>query len=144
MNKVWVLLMVVFGNATLVFGQEGELVSIDKATKQAYYTRNDNYTVEADGSFSGNIVAFYDNGKLEETGVLSKGTKVGTWVKYNENGNKIGIGSYEKGLKHGEWKVWDADGTLRISMVYDAGKRSGKWEFYDENGNLLKEKIYTN
>jgi antitoxin component YwqK of YwqJK toxin-antitoxin module len=125
------------------FAQEGELVSIDAETKRAYYTRNDDYKVESDGSFTGNIVAYHESGKTEETGALNSGVKVGVWVKYNEDGQKTGKGSYKDGLKEGEWKVWDGNGTLRIVMNYEKGKRVGEWLFYDENGNLLKTKVYT-
>ncbi|MCH2213764.1 MAG: hypothetical protein MK086_01205 [Flavobacteriales bacterium] len=142
MKKHIVILLTALISSPFVYSQEGKLVSIDADTKQAYYTRNDVYTVEADGSFSGNIAAFYDNGKIEETGVLSKGEKVGTWIKYNPDGDKISKGSYKDGLKNGEWKVWDADGTLRVSMNYESGKRTGKWEFYDENGELLNSKQF--
>lgn len=128
---------------TGLFGQQGELVSIDPDTKRAYYTRNDDYKVELDGSFSGNIVAYYDNGKMEETGSLERGVKVGTWIKYNEEGRKTGKGAYRNGLKHGDWIVWDGNGTLRMEMYFDEGKRTGLWKFYNEDGELIKEKEYS-
>ena len=128
---------------TGLFGQQGELVSIDPDTKRAYYTRNNDYKVELDGSFSGNIVAYHDNGKMEETGSLSSGVKVGTWLKYNDDGQKTGKGFYKDGLKHGEWKVWDNEGTLRLIMNYERGKRTGEWVFYDENGEVIKTKNYS-
>jgi len=129
--------------ATGGFAQEGELVSVDEETSRAYYTRSDNYSVEADGSFSGSIVAYFDSGTIEETGALNRGTKVGTWLKYNEDGKKTGKGSYQDGLKHGEWKVWDGNGNLRIVMNYEEGKRVGEWLFYNEQGKVIKKKDYS-
>lgn len=131
-----------FFTTLAVFAQEGELVSIDSESATSYYTRNSDYVVESDGSFSGNIVAYHEDGKLKETGALNSGTKVGTWFNYDSEGNKVGKGTYKNGLKDGEWKVWDGEGNLRIIMNYDDGKRSGDWIFYDAEGNVLQSKNY--
>ncbi|MGB6036174.1 MAG: hypothetical protein WBG42_07895 [Cryomorphaceae bacterium] len=124
------------------FAQEGELVSVDAKTKQAYYSHNDDYKVENDGSFTGDIVAYYESGKTEETGALNSGVKDGVWIKYNESGQKTHKGLFKNGLKHGEWKVWDNNGNLRITFSYEDGKRSGEWIFYDEEGNVSQTKKY--
>ena len=142
MKKLVIVSVLGLFAATGAFAQEGELVSVDAETLRSYYTRNDNFTVEDDGSFSGNIVAYFDNGTVEETGALSRGTKVGTWLKYNDEGQKTGKGSYLDGKKHGEWKVWDGTGTLRIVMNYEEGKRVGEWLFYNEKGEVIKRKDY--
>jgi antitoxin component YwqK of YwqJK toxin-antitoxin module len=136
------ILIIGFFTSFGAFAQEGELVSIDRETQTEYYTRNNDYSVQPDGSFSGNIVAYYEDGKLKETGALESGTKVGTWYKYDSNGNKVGKGSYKDGLKDGDWKVWDGEGNLRIIMNYSEGKRSGEWIFYDAEGNVLQSKNY--
>lgn len=124
------------------FAQEGELVSIDSESNTAYYTRNGDYVVELDGSFTGNIIAYHEDGEIRETGTLQSGTKVGTWYSYNKDGNKVGKGSFKNGLKHGDWKVWDGDGNLRIEMSYDEGKRTGNWIFYDSEGKVVQSKTY--
>ncbi len=124
------------------FAQQGELVSIDAQSNTAYYTRNGDYVVELDGSFTGNIVAYHPDGEIRETGVLKKGTKVGTWYSYDKNGNKVSKGFFKGGLKHGDWKIWDGDGNLRIEMSFDEGKRMGEWIFYDAEGKVLQSKTY--
>jgi antitoxin component YwqK of YwqJK toxin-antitoxin module len=124
------------------FAQEGELVSIDAETKRAYYTRNDDYKVESDGSFTGNIVAYYESGTTEETGALKSGVKDGVWIKYNEAGQRTHKGYFKNGVKHGEWKVWDDEGNLRIEFGFENGKRIGEWIFYDENGNVSQTRHY--
>lgn len=128
--------------STGAFAQEGELVSVDADTKKAYYTGNDAYQIEADGSYSGNIVAYYANGAPEEIGMLNQGQKAGTWIKYDEEGNKTGEVRFRDGKKDGTWKVWNSEGILRVKMEYDEGKRVGKWQFYDESGTLSKEVDY--
>lgn len=125
-----------------LYAQQGELVSIDAETQKAYYTTNNEYTVEPDGSYTGNIVAYYENGQVEETGVLSENTKEGNWYRYDHSGNKIATAQYRKGQKHGTWKVWSSDGMLRVVMEYDEGKRVGTWKFYDAEGQITKEKSF--
>jgi antitoxin component YwqK of YwqJK toxin-antitoxin module len=124
------------------FAQEGELVSIDAETKRSYYTRNDNYTVESDGSFTGNIIAYHENGKAEETGALFKGEKTGRWIKYNSEGVVIASAGYVDGKKDGMWKIWDGNGKIRMEMHYDKGQRVGVWKIYNESGKILNQKFY--
>jgi antitoxin component YwqK of YwqJK toxin-antitoxin module len=124
------------------FAQEGELVSVDSQTNKAYYTGNDIYQVEVDGSYSGSIISYYENGEPEEIGMLSQGKKAGTWTKYDQLGNKTGEVRFRNGKKDGTWKVWSSEGILRVKMEYDEGKRIGKWQFFDELGTLSKEVDY--
>jgi len=127
---------------TGLFGQQGELVSIDPDTKRAYYTRNDDYKVELDGSFSGNIVAYFEDGTVEEVGALDRNQKDGKWIKYNSDGNVVASAKYKDGMKDGVWKIWDGNGNLRMTMYFDEGRRIGIWKFYDEEGKLMDEKNY--
>lgn len=128
--------------AAAASGQQGELVSVNEETQQAYYTTNNEYTVEDDGSYTGKIVAYYENGQVEETGTMLENTKEGNWYRYDQAGNKLAIAQYRKGQKHGTWKVWSSDGVLRVVMEYDMGKRVGTWKFYDEEGEIIEEKVF--
>ncbi len=122
--------------------QSGELVSVDPETQRAYYSRTDRYTIETDGTFSGNIVAYYEDGSTEEVGALTGGEKDGNWVKYNQNGDIIATARYKQGMKDGVWKVWDGEGNLRMTMYFDDGKRTGTWKIFGPDGKVLDEKNY--
>src|SRR5690554_6051401 len=119
-----------------VYAQHGELVSMNEETRKTYYTTNNEYTVENDGSYTGNIVSYYENGQIEEIGTMAANIKEGHWNRFDEAGNKIAIAQYRQGQKHGTWKVWSPEGVLRVVMEYDKGKRVGTWKFYDDLGNL--------
>jgi len=142
MKKSIVIGVLVLFGGSLAHAQEGELVSVDSQSDKAYYTYNQNYNIEPDGSYSGNIAAYFEDGAIEEVGVLNKGEKTGKWLKYNSEGNVIASAKFKDGKKDDVWKIWDGNGQIRMTMYYDEGKRVGTWKFYDENGELINEKSY--
>jgi len=142
MKKLVIVSVLGLFAATGAFAQEGELVSVDAKTDKAYYTYNQNYNIESDGSYSGNIAAYFEDGSIEEVGVLNKGAKTGKWLKYNSEGKVVASATFKDGKKDDVWKVWDGNGQIRMTMQYDEGKRVGTWKFYDESGKLLNEKTY--
>lgn len=122
------------------YAQQGELVNLNESAQKSYYTNNSEYTFENDGSYTGDVVSYYDNGQIEEMGAITANNKEGYWNRYDQAGNKIAVAQYRQGMKHGTWKVWSSEGVLRVVMEYDKGKRVGTWKFYDDNGNITEEK----
>jgi antitoxin component YwqK of YwqJK toxin-antitoxin module len=136
------LILVLLASMAL-FGQDGELVTIDPESKRAYYTLNEDYKVELDGSFSGNLAAYYDNGVIEEKGTLDRNVMQGKWVKYNNRGDVVTRARFKDGEKHGVWKVWDGKGNLRMVLEYEDGKPAGVWKIFNADGTLVKQRQHS-
>lgn len=120
-----------------------ELISMNNSDVK-YFVNNADYSVDELGKVSARIQSFYENGNLEEQGMLVRGKKMGSWTKFDEKGTKISEGSYSDDAKDGNWKVWDSNGVLRVEMNYDNGKRTGTWKMFDAEGKLINQQDYTN
>lgn len=94
-----------------------------------------------DGKISGKIYGWYPSGNKQVEGQLVNGQKTGVWTAWFENGNKIRQGAYENNKEEGEYIWWYENGKVSKKGIYHAGIADGKWEWYYENGQKKQEGI---
>jgi antitoxin component YwqK of YwqJK toxin-antitoxin module len=99
---------------------------------------------ETPSSITGNIVFYYANGNIKETGSYLNGERHGLWQRFDEKGNKLGEGNYMNGIKHGKWVIWDEKQIKRFEFNYINGVKSDLWCSWDENGILVASANYRN
>ena len=92
---------------------------------------------------NGDILSYYENGKLRSEGNYKEGKKEGVWKEWYENGQLDEIINYKDGKRDGLRKVWYENGELEHKGNYDEGKKEGVWKYWYENGHLRKEQNYT-
>ena len=107
-----------------------------------YAQRNIQSTDEKPSSITGNVVFYYVNGKIKETGSYLNGERHGLWQRFDEKGNKLGEGNYLGGIKHGKWVIWDENQIKRFEFNYINGVKSDLWCSWDENGILVASANY--
>jgi antitoxin component YwqK of YwqJK toxin-antitoxin module len=94
-----------------------------------------------DGKISGKIEGWYPSGNKQVEGQLVNGQKTGVWIAWYENGNKIRQGAFENSKEEGEYIWWFENGKINKKGIYHAGIADGKWEWYYENGQKKQEGI---
>lgn len=118
--------------------------------------------------FSGNVVEYYDDGKLKKWREVKNGAAEGLWLEWLENGYlryraywKDGKGDglwqyfhdngklrsegvYENDLPKGVHYFWHSNGQLKVKRIYLDGKETGEWMFYKPNGEIEKTETYLN
>lgn len=94
-----------------------------------------------DGKISGKIESWYPSGNKQVEGQLVNGQKTGVWTAWYENGNKIRQGAFENSKEEGEYIWWFENGKINKKGIYHAGHADGKWEWYYENGQKKQEGI---
>jgi antitoxin component YwqK of YwqJK toxin-antitoxin module len=92
---------------------------------------------ETNNLITGNVVFYFENGNVKETGSYLNGQRHGLWERFDENGNKLGEGNYLNGIKHGKWVIWDENQIKRFEFKYVNGVKSDLWSSWDENGILV-------
>ena len=110
------------------------------------------------------LEVYYENGKIEKTGLAKDTIVYGVWKYYYENGNLKQVGEYEidDSLNNGYWTysyykpIYDKFGNIDEPLLfcsYDYRKREkknihvcrvGNWVFYHDNGNIKAEGSFVN
>ncbi len=121
--------------------REGQLVAMSGDNNE-YFIDNQTFLKDESGLASGNVLSFFENGNLKESGKMLKDKRHGTWKKYSDSGQIINEAHYINGNKDGVWKVWDENGMLRLEFQYNNGQRTGTWLMFDAEGNLTTSETY--
>ena len=93
---------------------------------------------------SGQVKAFFDNGKPSITTEYKFGDIVDSFKSYSYNGNKESESPYVNGKYFGLVKKYFLNGKVREESTYKYGKKDGKKKTYYENGNKKEELMFTN
>lgn len=112
-----------------------------------YYHKNSNQLLRMEnydeqGNQQGELMVYYENGKLAEKSFYENGKLQGISIWYNDQGVVIKELNYDKGELHGLAKHFTNSGSLIIVGEYKRDKKHGLWKYY-ENGKLVKEKNFT-
>ena len=70
------------------------------------------YEVNSQTPFSGRVVSYYENGRLEEKANYKDGKEDGLWEYYFENGQLQGKGNYKDGKEDGLCEYYFENGQL--------------------------------
>ncbi|WP_405609579.1 tetratricopeptide repeat protein [Polaribacter sp. Asnod1-A03] len=93
---------------------------------------------------TGNIKAFFDNGKPSVITEYKFGSLVNSFKSYNYNGNLENDTPYLNGKYHGVDKEYFLNGKLKKETNYSHGKKQGKQIVYLESGKKKEEKMFVN
>lgn len=107
----------------------------------AYYSngKKQNSIEYKDGKIHGKIEGWHSNGNKQVEGQIVNGQKTGVWTAWYENGNKIRQGAFENSKEEGEYTWWFENGQISKKGTYHVGIADGKWEWYYENGQKKQE-----
>jgi len=139
-------------------------------THRSYY---DNKQLKSTGNYyfrsglrSGEWKLYYENGQLDQTGILENDKRQGEWNFYNkkgtltltknfdtdnangkviayyDNGKTKFTGKYSNNKKEGFWKSYHENGKVKSMGFYKNDKLSGTWKIYDENGSTVSTETY--
>lgn len=73
------------------------------------------------GALGIQVIRFYEDGSLRETGFVLAGRRHGEWSRWTRTGRRTGLAYYRHGVRSGAWKIWDDSGRLLYELEYDAG-----------------------
>lgn len=93
---------------------------------------------------SGQIKAFFDNGKPSIHMEYKFGEIVDSFKSYSYNGNKESESPYVNGKYFGLVKKYFLNGKVREETTYKYGEKDGEKITYYENGNKKEEFMFTN
>lgn len=85
---------------------------------------------------------YFDNGKVEWTKKLVKGTGWNRW--YYKNGQISDINYHVNGKTNGEVKIWFENGQIKEISHWKNGLQDGTCETYYENGNPKEKANWIN
>lgn len=135
------------------FSSKGKVISEGKMHEKKYigtwkyYHKNsdrllrvENY--DENGLQQGELLVYYENGKLAEKSYYKNDMLHGESILYNEQGVAIKELMYESNELHGLAKHYSNSGVLLIEGRYRNDKKHGVWKYY-ENGKLIREKDFT-
>ena len=94
------------------------------------------------GLQQGELLVYYENGKLAEKSNYINGKLNGKSIWYNEAGVMIKELNYNNDGLHGLAKHYNNTGELILEGNYKNDKKHGVWKYYDK-GKLIKEKDFT-
>ena len=95
-----------------------------------------------EGLQQGELLVYYENGKLAEKSNYKNGNLEGESVWFNQKGIKIKEFIYRNNELDGLSKYYSNKGELLIEGSYRRGKKHGIWRYY-EKGKLKEEKDFT-
>ncbi len=149
----------------------GKLQEVGEFRNNIYHIIN-SWSVEGEPQVingEGTFENYYDDMKVQETGKISGGLRVGTWEllsptsentilisnyvsgkltgkfeSYFENGELSSEGSMIDNKRDGEWKWYHENGLLETNITYIKGLKDGIQSFYDTQGNLTHFEVYRN
>jgi antitoxin component YwqK of YwqJK toxin-antitoxin module len=91
-----------------------------------------------DAIYSGKYIDYYNNGKIQNEGVLLYGKLNGQLIVYFKNGNKKSVTDYQDGTIHGTWTFFYKNGMLKETREYREG-RMKSFTRYFINGQTWQE-----
>ncbi len=91
---------------------------------------------------TGEILIFWNNGKLARSFTLKNGWLEGKYLKYYENGNLEYEQEYINDWATGPFKTYYTNGNIREECVYVNGYIDGVYKKYFQNGKLNEICIY--
>ena len=115
-----------------------------------------------DTIYSGQIIQYYDDGKIGEKGQIKNGVPDSVWFDYNKKGKLKFVYAFYKGLYTFDWDYtfrenpffygipnypyyqFDRNGTLILEGNYVNGVKDGVWKEYYSNGQNYIEKTFDN
>jgi len=71
-------------------------------------------------SYSGQVVTYYDNGKIKLEEFIQEGEKHGKHINYYKSGKKKTEGEYKEGKRKGVWKWWSEKGEVDFKVNYSS------------------------
>lgn len=86
--------------------------------------------------------AFYEEGKLRETGDFDKGYRYGEWKLFFPGEQLHEKANYAWGTLHGTYRLYWNNGHIRKEGRYSRGKKVGHWRMFYQNGKLALEETY--
>lgn len=88
--------------------------------------------------YSGKYIDYYNNGRIQNEGVLVNGKLNGQLIVYFKNGNKKSVAHYKDGAVHGTWNDYYKDESLMQTRDYIGGKMTFM-KMYFINGQTMAE-----
>lgn len=93
-------------------------------------------------AYTGNVVAYYENGKIKTLRSFKDGKYHGFWTEWYPNGNRKFQGDRKENKGHGLTKWWHENGQLKKQGTYDMDKQQGVVVQWYENGSLQQIRHY--
>ena len=93
---------------------------------------------------SGEIKAFFDNGKVSKTQEFKYGKLINNFKSYTYDGTLIEDIKYINDERHGVIKLYFSNGKIKKETTYKYGEKQGKHIVYYKNGNKKEEAMFTN
>ncbi|MCS5421444.1 toxin-antitoxin system YwqK family antitoxin [Psychrilyobacter sp. S5] len=123
------LLILIISISLMSYGK-----TIDKEQLQ---TRNGVYfETNQETPYTGEAIAYYENGKIKFKGSYKDGLRKGEWIAYNENGKIKAKANFKDGGKKGEWIAYNENGKIEGKGNYKDGGKKGEWVTYNETGKI--------
>jgi tetratricopeptide (TPR) repeat protein len=72
--------------------------------------------------YSGKYIDYYNNGRIQNEGILVNGKLNGELTVYFKNGNKKSVTGYKDGVLNGTWNDYYKNGVLMQTKEYREGK----------------------
>ena len=94
------------------------------------------------GMKNGNVIMYFENGKIHEVYAYKQNLMDGLWLTFNEKNIKTAEANYLNDKKDGTWKIWDENGMLVYEMQYKNGEKAGNWIKYNGKGEEIARKSY--
>jgi antitoxin component YwqK of YwqJK toxin-antitoxin module len=94
--------------------------------------------------FDGEVVWYYENGKVMQTVNYKSNVLIGKRKNYHESGPLKSQYSYTDGKIAGDWVSYFENSKLSESGKYENGERNRSWKEYYKNGKLKGEGNYAN
>jgi antitoxin component YwqK of YwqJK toxin-antitoxin module/Tfp pilus assembly protein PilF len=79
---------------------------------------------------------YYNDNKVQSSGMLKNGKKTGFWKFYYKNGQVQACGNVEDESREGPWKFYYKSGGKKEETNYEHNKANGPTSLYYENGAL--------
>jgi antitoxin component YwqK of YwqJK toxin-antitoxin module len=94
------------------------------------------------GKRNGEMLNYFNNGKLSEKLTWVNDKKSGPWEQYFSNGILKFSGKYRDGKLEGDFIVNNENGKPYLKGGYENDQRHGKWIFYKDDGTIDMEIEY--
>jgi antitoxin component YwqK of YwqJK toxin-antitoxin module len=121
-------------------------IEIKKIPTTALMERKDGvwYLKNATTPYSGKIIDYFLNGRIQGEGILKNGVLDGIRSAYYENGNKEFIRNYVNGIANGYSEEYFIDGKLKQKGNFRDGKDDGIWIEYYSTGAIKRQATFIN
>jgi antitoxin component YwqK of YwqJK toxin-antitoxin module len=78
---------------------------------------------------------YYENGVLKDSVIIKDGNRIGIGKYYYKNGKLSATGDFVNGKLSGEWKKYHENGELKEIGNYSQNKKEGVWKIIDKSVN---------